>query len=220
MDEARQSGGARAGKGRFLAVWGVLAVLVLVPFFLYADAVEAWMKSALALAEAHPWRVAAVLLLLLAGDIFLPVPSCLASALCGALLGPWCGFLVSFSAMTLGAATGYFLGFFSANLSRRLLDPGVPVLRDGRRRWGGVVLLMCRPVPVLAECSVVYAGLERWPFSKCWPYVAGGNAVVSATYVLLGHAGRAGDSPLPAFLAVLFLSGGAWLSGRFFLKHS
>jgi 3-dehydroquinate synthase len=196
---------------RAACVWGALVAAVLTPFFLFERDVQAVITTCLAAADGRPLLVAGVLFAVLAGDVFLPVPSCLAGALCGALLGPWLGFAVSFAAMGTSAALGYLTGRFFASAAQRLVGSSAAELAATGTRWGPRLLLVMRPVPVLAECSTVYAGIRRWPVGACALWASLGNAVVSATYAALGAWGRTTDSPLPSFAAVAALSGVSFL---------
>lgn len=204
----------RPAVGRAAVVWALLAAAVLVPFFFWADDVQALFEALLAAADRNRPLVALLLFAVLAGDLFLPVPSCLASALCGGLLGPWLGFAVSFSAMGVSAAAGYLLGRFFSAAARRTAGGALAAVEASGAVWGPRLLMVFRPLPVLAECSAVYAGLRRWPAGACGAWTLVGNAGVSAVYVALGAAGRASDSPLPAFGAVLVLSAGAFILDR------
>ncbi|MFP2910634.1 DedA family protein, partial [Pyxidicoccus sp. 3LFB2] len=56
------------------------------------------------------WQVAGVLGGLLAGDIFLPVPSSLVSTAAGGLLGFWGGLATNWVGMMGACAVGYALG--------------------------------------------------------------------------------------------------------------
>lgn len=205
---------ARSALRRAVAAWVLLMAAVLIPFFFWADGVQAQFETLLAAAAGNRALVALVLFAVLASDLFLPVPSCLASALCGALLGPWLGFAVSFAAMGGSAAAGYLLGRFFAAAARRMAGDALAAVESSGGVWGPRLLLVFRPLPVLAECSAVYAGLRRWPAGACCVWTLVGNAGVSAVYVALGAAGRTSDSPLPAFGAVLVLSAGAFVLDR------
>lgn len=198
---------------RGAAWWTALVVAVLVPFFLYEREVRSFLDTALAVADGNRILIAFVLFALLASDVFLPVPSCLAGALCGALLGPWIGFAVSFAAMTAGAALGYAVGCGFGSLARRLTGDSHDILDAASPVWGPRLLLLLRPVPVLAECSTVYAGIRRWPLASCAMWASVGNAAISAVYAVLGHWGRTDDSPLGAFAAVIALSAISFLAG-------
>jgi uncharacterized membrane protein YdjX (TVP38/TMEM64 family) len=202
---------SRSAVFRTLVVWALLTTAVLIPFFFWADDVQAYFESLLAAAEGNRALVALILFAVLVGDLFLPVPSCLASALCGAFLGPWLGFWVSFAAMGVSAAAGYLLGRFFAAAARRVTGTAHAALEVSGAVWGPRLLLVMRPLPVLSECSAVYAGLCRWPVGACFAWTMAGNAGISAVYAGLGYVGRASDSPLPAFGAVIALSALAFI---------
>ena len=73
-------------------------------------------------------------------------------------------------------------------------------------------------MPVLAEASVIFAGLGRMDVTRAaWPLLLG-NAAVSLIYAWVGDGGRSPDAMLPAFLGSLALSAllmaAAWLWRR------
>lgn len=137
---------------------------VLVTFAAWGDAIDAWTRATVEKAGGDRVLVAAVLFLVLASDILLPVPSSLASTSCGLFLGLWTGFAVSFAAMSASAAAGYALGRFCSDRAARLVGASdMAALRSFQRRFGPWLLLAMRPVPVLAEASAVFAGIGRMP---------------------------------------------------------
>lgn len=188
-----------------ILLWAILATLVLVPFFLFEADVARFAETSLAAARGDILFSALVLFLFLASDIFLPVPSCLVSAACGSVLGVYLGFLVSFSAMTVSSVIGYAIGRFFASFARRI--SGASISKP-------IFLLAMRPVPVLAECSIVYAGIRRYSVAQCAFWTTLGNIVVSAVYAGIGAFGAERDSVLPAFIATAILSGFAFIMGR------
>ena len=203
-------------------VWLLLGVgaLILVPFLFFGEAIEAWFAG-LARPEAGVARgvFGAVLFGLLALDVLLPVPSSLASTLCGVVFGLWGGFWLSFGAMTVSCVIGYGLGRLCAGYARRLIgERENALLRLFLRRHGAPALVALRTVPVLAEASVLFAGLGRMGAGRAaWPLLLG-NAAVSLIYAWVGDAGRSPDAMLPAFLGSLAVSAllmaGAWLWRR------
>lgn len=203
-------------------IWLVLgvALAIIIPFLLFGDAIEAWFAD-LARPEAGTARGAfgAILFGLLALDVLLPVPSSLASTLCGVVFGLWGGFWLSFGAMTVSAALGYWLGRACSGYARRLIgERENALLRLFLRRYGTPALVALRTVPVLAEASVIFAGLGRMDVTRAaWPLLLG-NAAVSLIYAWVGDAGRSPDAMLPAFLGSLALSAllmaAAWLWRR------
>jgi uncharacterized membrane protein YdjX (TVP38/TMEM64 family) len=188
----------------------VLAVfaLIIAPFCLFGASVDAWTGRLLQQASEHPWAAGALLAALLATDIVLPVPSSLASTACGLALGFAGGACASFLGMGVSALAGYALGRCAAPSARRLIGEREAVLLDAfLRRHGVWMLLALRPVPVLAEASVLFSGVVRLPFGRVLAAAAAGNAGVSLVYAAIGAWGRVADSFLPAFAASMALSG-------------
>lgn len=196
-----------------MAIWAILITIVLIPFFIFEESVNNRINVLVSENGGSTFALAAILFAVLASDIFLPVPSCLLSAMCGAFLGPVLGFIVSFAAMSVSGVIGFFIGSTASSLARRLISDNEKSLKSNAKS-GPFMLFILRPVPVLAECSCVYAGLKRYNFTKCLVWLSVGNAVISAVYAVIGHFGRANDSFVPAFAAVVVLSGIGFLFGK------
>ncbi len=195
----------------FLAV----AFAIIVPFCLWGGAIDAWFEGQMKLASAHPGRTALVLFGLLATDIVLPVPSSLVSTCCGLTLGFPRGFMVSFMAMNVSAALGYALGRSGSRYAAKLIGSHDQKVLEGFAQNGGKwLLLLLRPVPVLAEASVLFSGIARQPIKRAAGEVLLGNAIVSAVYAAVGAWGQSADSMLPAFGATMAVSGICLLVGK------
>ncbi len=186
---------------------GVLLALVLlaiiVPFVLFGGAVDAWTGRLVAQAESHRRSTGLLLAMLLAVDIVL------VSTACGMALGFAGGACASFAGMSLSAAAGYGIGRTASCFAGRFIGQGeVALLRTFHARYGVWMLLALRPVPVLAEASLVFSGLSRQPVSGVVAAAALGNAAVSLVYAAVGAWGRRADAFLPAFGVSLLLAGG------------
>lgn len=202
-------------------VWLLLGVglAILLPFFAFGEAIDAWFLRVMEAQGQARGLSAAILFGLLALDILLPVPSSLASTWCGMLLGLWGGFWLSFGAMTVSCALGLALGRWAAPWAwRQVGEREGAALRRFFARHGAVVLVALRAVPVLAEASVLFAGIVRLPLRRAAPLLLFGNAAVSFVYAWVGSVGRATEAMLPAFLGSMAASGlfllGAWLWNR------
>jgi uncharacterized membrane protein YdjX (TVP38/TMEM64 family) len=174
---------------------GLLLAAILVPFFLFGEGLEAAARRFL---EAHPpgWQVALVLSGLLAGDIVLPVPSSLVNTAAGALLGFWRGTATVWAGMMVACGLGYQLGARAGESALRRMVGEAEVARLARlaERHGHWFLLVFRAVPVLAEASVVFAGVSRMSRRSFFTVTALANLGVSATYSAVGaSAARAGS---------------------------
>ncbi len=193
----------------------LVALAIIIPFCLWGGVIEAWFVSQMKVASAHQGRTALVLFGLLATDIVLPVPSSLVSTCCGLTFGFMVGFLVSFMAMNVSAVLGYALGRFGSRYAAKLIGARDQKVLDGFVQSGGKwLLLLLRPVPVLAEASVLFSGIARQPVKRAAREVVLGNAIVSAVYSAVGAWGKTADSMLFAFGATVAVAGICVMLGR------
>ena len=211
------------GIGRYqwksIAIFVAIAALVIITFVLWGEQIESWFDRAIDSAQGNPIATAWILFAALSSDIVLPVPSSIASTLCGAALGFWKGFAVSFGAMSVSAAAGYALGYFCSGFAAKRIGKKeteyLAAFSEGRGRW---LLLALRPVPVLAEASALFAGISRKPAASAAVELLIGNAVVSAVYSAAGAYGKADGSMLPAFAGTMIFSGALMLAANYFGK--
>jgi membrane protein DedA with SNARE-associated domain len=171
--------------------------LILVPFVLWEDTINVWSARLLA-PTAGRVTLAALVVLLLAADVLLPVPSSFVSAGAVSLLGAVQGGVSVAVGMSFAAWLGYGIGRVGGEpLATRVA--GAAELERARRmmaRHGAWVVLVCRGVPVLAEASTLLAGATRT------------NALAFALASTLGNVGLAGAY---ALIGLLDLSGAAAL---------
>lgn len=171
---------------QLLLIAAVLAIPV-VPFLVFGEQLEARITDWLD-AELSPGTVAIAVIGLLASDILLPVPSSVLSTFAGRVLGFWGGVGASWCGMTAGAVIAFWLvRIFGRPLARWLSsDPELERTDDLAARWGVFVLVVARPIPVLAEASVLLMGTTRlgwWPFLIA---VGLSNLGIAAVYAALG----------------------------------
>ena len=203
---------------RWVILWVLLIGLVLIPFFLFESQFN---ELAARMTEGSTPRaiVAAGVLALLALDVFLPVPSSIVSTGAGVLLGFWQGAAVVWLGMTAGCAVGYALGFRGSGAAGRLVGTG-SLERAGQlmARYGDLTIVLCRPVPVLAEASVVFAGLVRAPFGRFARLTALSTLGIALGYTAFGAFSMRLDSFLVAFVGALLLPGIVMLLARLTLR--
>lgn len=127
-----------------------LMIAIIITFLLFGPKMEAWVEGYLQ--GAGGFAIAALCFGLLALDVLLPVPSSLVSLAAGGALGLWSGALTIWSGMTVGCLIGWAVG-------RGLLGPVDRKLTGARHGVPGGIwgLMLCRPVPVLAELTVLMA---------------------------------------------------------------
>ncbi|HCT08720.1 MAG TPA: 3-dehydroquinate synthase [Pseudomonas sp.] len=135
---------------------------------------------------AQTLNLALLLVALLALDVVLPVPSSVVALLAVALFGSLGGYLVIFIGLCLGAGLGYALGAgYFRLLSSRL---GLHQRQPGQLgyRLGTLSLICLRGVPVLAETSVVAAGMQRYPLRAFLLITTLANAGLALAYTAIG----------------------------------
>ena len=192
---------------RWAALGVILIGLVLLPFLLFEQQFNAFADAVIVSGRSR-WIAAAAIFALLALDVLLPVPSSIVSTAAGVLLGFWGGAAVVWTGMMLGCVLGYYLGARGSGAARRLVgEDGIARAADLVRRFGDLTLVVCRPVPVLAEASVVFAGLVRAPFARFATLTGVANLGIAAGYCAFGAFSLRLDSFLLAFLGALLVPG-------------
>ena len=180
----------------------VLAVLVMlvpvIPFVIIGEQSERWIVENLLagsyLSEGHPLALAAVIFVL-ASDILLPVPSSGVMTFTGASLGVVAGSAVCFTGLMLSCAIGYLLGkCFGVSLVRRFVATNdLEEMTSWLNKPGLWMLAGFRGVPVLAEASVLVAGVVRMNSARFWIAVTLANLCIAVIYNALGHYARGAD---------------------------
>jgi|SRR5688572_27796803 len=173
--------------------WAILlATLLLViigPFVLFEGALVEAVRSALD-PDHSRYLTGITVVALLASDIVLPVPSSLVSTGAGALLGFMWGTVASSIGMTLGSVGGYALGYRYGRRAAAALVGADEIARAEAtvQVHGALAVVILRPVPVLAEASLIVAGALRIPFTKVCVAVSAANVALSAWYAGFGAA--------------------------------
>jgi uncharacterized membrane protein YdjX (TVP38/TMEM64 family) len=174
-----------------LLFWILLTAAALavpiVPFLACGESLETRMAGWLSVAQS-PQAIAALVIGLLASDIFLPVPSSLVSTFAGKALGFWLGTAASWCGMTIGASLGFWLArCLGRPFARRLSSEAELAHTDAlANRYGALIVILARPIPVLAEASVLVMGMTRIGWWSFFAAVALSNAGVAAAYAALG----------------------------------
>jgi uncharacterized membrane protein YdjX (TVP38/TMEM64 family) len=192
---------------RWTVLWVILLGLILVPFFLFESRFNAFAAEATR-SDAARWFAAASIIGLLALDVVLPVPSSIVSTASGVLLGFWMSVAVIWIGMMMACLVGYALGAKASGAARRFL--GAESLARAHNlagRYGDWAIVLCRPVPVLAEASVIFAGLVAAPFRKFVWLTVWSNLGIAVGYSAFGAFSMRIDSFLIAFLGALVIPG-------------
>ncbi|MHB8863046.1 MAG: TVP38/TMEM64 family protein [Pirellulaceae bacterium] len=172
---------------RPLLLLGVVLLVPIVPFVIFGDQLEGWFRD---WAEQTLSRstVALVVVSLLATDILLPIPSSLVSTFGGSALGTVAGTLASWAGMTLGGVFGFALArWLGAPFAQRITRPqDLQQLAWASDRYGPLVLVLARGVPVFAEASVLLLGMHRLSWRRFLPAVIASNCGIALAYSAFG----------------------------------
>ena len=201
--------------GRWSLLSAALLAAILVPFFLYEEPITRWTQEFVE-REGARWVVGGVLGGLLATDVLLPIPSSLVSTAAGYLLGLWAGAAVAWTGMTAACLVGYLLGATAGReVTRRFV--GEEELQRASRaqdRFGNWVVVIFRAVPVLAEASVLFAGVTRMPFRRFVFLATLSNLGIALTYSAVGAYALEVESFFLAFACAIVVPGVATLIAR------
>lgn len=190
---------------RWGLLWLIVIGVVLVPFVLFEeqfDAVAAEIAGGRVPAAVAATGIAA----LLTFDVLLPVPSSIVSTGAGVLLGFAAGTAVVWGGMMAGCLVAYALGAWASGGAQRLV--GAQSLERARAlasRYGDWTIVICRPVPVLAEATVIVAGLVRAPLRRFLALTGTANLGIAVAYAAVGAFAMRVDSFLMAFIGALLI---------------
>ncbi|MEM9410475.1 MAG: VTT domain-containing protein [Planctomycetota bacterium] len=177
--------------GKRILLWLIsLLVVCIIPVLLFSEARQDYFE---AIVEAEyvvdkPWLSSLIVVGLFAGDIFLPIPSTAVCAVAGKLFGTVLGSLLCWLGLNISSAIGYGLGWFLGfkAIRRFSSDEDVRSVQADIQRWGIWSIIGFRPLPILAEASVLMLGAYRYPFRQFWPPILVANLLVATCFVGLG----------------------------------
>ena len=182
----------------------LVLLLIMVPFFLWEESLRGWSEGKLKTFWS-PWAVGVLLATLLAGDLVLPVPSSVLSTASGALLGFWLGTFVTWVGMTTGCWIGYVLGAGPGRKATQQLVGTKEIARIAtlHTHIGDLVVVVFRAVPVLAEVSVIFAGVAGISAKRFLLLVGLANAGIAIVYAAIGAFALTTESFLPALVGAV-----------------
>ncbi|GAA5126042.1 VTT domain-containing protein [Luteolibacter yonseiensis] len=206
-----------------LALWFLaLAVPVLGIWLLWGGGWESYFSfagSVLWLENAGRWAWAAGILLL-ASDVFLPVPGTVVISALGYVYGTLLGGAVASVGLMAAGLLGYGAGrLFGEDFARRWLGDGD--YEAGRRLFengGGWLVALSRALPILPEVISCTAGLVRMPFRRFVTALACGSVPMGFLFAAIGTTGR--DAPGWALALSLVIPAVLWLAAGRLRKHS
>ncbi|MBL8239307.1 MAG: VTT domain-containing protein [Bryobacterales bacterium] len=180
-------------------VWLVVGVLalILIPFLLWEEFFNG-LAARLMTEYRGAWWLPPAIAGLLAGDVFLPVPSSILSTASGVLLGFAAGAVTNTVGMTLGC----WLGYRAGRMARGRSDASLEALWVRHGEW---TLLLTRAVPVLAEAAVLFAGMTGMPMRRFLVLTTLANVGIGTLYAAVGAFAMEWNSFFGAFVGSLLV---------------
>ena len=202
---------------RWAALSLLLLALILVPFFLFESRFNALAEHVMR-RDASSWSIASAIVALLASDVFLPIPSSIVAAAAGVLLGFWPGAAAIWAGMMAACLLGYWFGARASAAAGRFIGPeGMVRAERLSEKYGDYAIVVCRPVPVLAEASVIFAGIVGRPIRRFLAVTFWSNVGMALGYAAIGAFAMRVESFLLAFLGSISLPGLAMLASKLWL---
>jgi uncharacterized membrane protein YdjX (TVP38/TMEM64 family) len=164
------------------------------------------------LANAGP-RSAAAIVLLLASDVILPVPSSLVMVLSGAAFGVGWGSLIAL----VGSIVGEWLGFelvrrFGRGFAARFVgEDDFQRFSQLLDRHGALGVVLTRPLPIVMETMSVIAGLSRMRRTTFLMASFVGTVPIVLVYAYAGAESRRLGSVVPAVVILVSVTALGWL---------
>ena len=179
---------------RLLLLITIMLALPLLGVALFAAPLGEWV-AALRTDPPGPLPLAGLVVLLLGGDIVLPVPSLPLITLAGAALGWLWAAIAAWLGLTLGGAATLMIArrWGQGAVERWIGDQEFTRLRATCDRHGVWLLLVSRPLPILAEGVLLTIALIEPRWGRTLTTLAVGNAIVAATFALLGAQAAASE---------------------------
>ena len=181
--------------------------LSIIPFLLWGEQLENgvrpffeqdWLTK-------NPVLAGLLVIGLLGSDILLPIPSSVVCTFAGRLFGIVTGSFICWAGLNLSTLIGYLAGSkFGWRLARRFSRHDSLLIAEQKfQSWGVWPLVLMRGLPVLAEASVLIAGIYRFPPRLFWPPILFANLGVVVAYVALGGiSAQNGWFPLAASISL------------------
>lgn len=192
---------------RLVLVFLVLAGLVLVPFLIWGEALEAALDPTLLAGRLQAQGPAATLVAmgLLWSDLLLPIPATAVMSALGFVHGALLGGLLGALGSMLAGLTGYTVcRALGPRAARTIL--GTEGLAEGERlfaRVGAWLVLLSRWLPVFPEVVACMAGLARMHFPTFLVALAAGSWPMATAFAALGAFGLERPGLALALSAVL-----------------
>ena len=152
---------------------------------------------------------------LLVVDLLLPVPSSLVMIANGALFGITLGTVLSLLGSLGAAIAGFWIGRRGGPLLARFVSVKERARADRLlQAWGLLAIIVTRPIPILAETTMLMAGASTVGWGQMLLATLIGSLPSVLLYAITGATAATLNNSILSFGLVLLLAGGFWIVGR------
>ena len=150
-------------------------------------------------------------ILLLAGDLFLPIPASAVMSAMGSLYGIYWGTAISFCGSCLAGLSAYVLARLlgKSKLANICSAEELDEYQELFNKWGAHAVIICRAFPILPEVITLLAGFSRMNFRKFSLALITGTLPVSFLFAYLGHISV--DEPYWGMAVAVLIPLGLWV---------
>lgn len=196
---------------RLALIIGGIVVLLLVPYFLWGEQMDAYFASE----EFRQWLVSvrpyawAIGIALIVADLFLPIPVPPVMATLGSIYGTLVGGTVAAVGSVMAGLTAYALARVAGQKAVRWVasQSDLAELQGFFDTWGGGAIVASRALPVVPEVMTLLAGLARMHLGRFIVSLVLGSIPVG---VLLAWAGQSAGQSSTKLLVLTLIPLGLW----------
>jgi len=192
-------------------------ILIRISGILTEDDIKNWLDAATKL---NSWYVVSVIVMILAIDIFIAVPTLTTCVLSGFFLGFIQGGLAASLGLILAGLIGYFLSKSFGEKILRIIINSEEKRNEAKKtfgQYGMAMIMLSRSSPIFPEVCACMAGISRMKFTRfilAW-------CVSSIPYSLIAaYSGSISsfENPKPAIYTIIGLYVILWISWFLFKK--
>jgi uncharacterized membrane protein YdjX (TVP38/TMEM64 family) len=149
--------------------------------------------------------------LLLMADVLLPVPSSFIMITLGISYGVFQGTFWAFLGVMASSAFGFYLGRTCQPFVQRFVSEQEQAHANAfLMRWGMLGIIVTRPLPLLAETTILLAGAAGFTWKKLLLASACGNLPIALLYAWTGAAAKSVNAGVWSFLLAATAAGIFW----------
>ena len=158
---------------------------------------------------------------LLIFDVVLPIPSSLVMVGHGAFFGIFIGTCLSLIGATAAAMIGFIIGRLSLPILDKFIESDDQQNADNLlRRMGWMAIILTRPIPILAETTVVLAGTSSMKWTTVLFASLCGNIPIALLYAITGATAANLNNFLFSFVIIIVITGSLWGINHLFLQQA